>query len=91
LDIVHNIGKEFCNEIVDTLLQRMKIYKMNITPYYLQRNAQAEVCNIIIAAFLKIQLLSSTLDCEQYIAPMMFAYNTSYHRSIKATPFKVRF
>jgi hypothetical protein len=31
------------------------------------------------------------MDWEQYIAPMMFAYNTSYHCNIKTTPSKVTF
>jgi hypothetical protein len=45
----------------------------------------------MIAAYLKTQVLSSTLDLEQYIAPMMFAYNTTYHRSIKSILFEVTF
>jgi hypothetical protein len=28
----------------------------------------------------------TTLDWEQYLAPMAFSYNTSLHRSIQATP-----
>jgi hypothetical protein len=43
--------------------------KDNITPYHQQTNAQAEVCNKTIAAYLKTQVLSSTLDWEQYIPP----------------------
>jgi len=27
------------------------------------------------------------LDWEPYLAPLMFYYNTSYHRSIKTSPF----
>ncbi len=69
----------------------MKIKKTNTTPYHPQTNAQAEVCNKIIVAYLKTQVLNSTLDWEQYIAPMMFAYNTIYHGSIKSSPFDVTF
>ncbi len=36
-------------------------------------------------------MLKSTLDWELNTAPMVFAYNTSYHRSIKTTLFKVTF
>ena len=31
----------------------------------------------------------STLDWEQYIPAMMFAYNTSYHSTIMSTPFEL--
>jgi hypothetical protein len=82
LEIVSDNGKEFCNEIVDTFMKLMDIKKTNTTPNHLQTNTQAEVCNKYIAACLKNKGLSSTLDWEQYIAPMMFAYNTSYLKSI---------
>ncbi len=70
----------------------MRIKKTNTTPYHQQTNAQAEVCNKIIAAYyLKTQVQNSTLDWKQYMGPMMFAHNTRYHRSIKTTPFEVTF
>jgi hypothetical protein len=46
------------------------------------------VYNKAIAAISKH---SSTLNWEQYIAPMICAYNTSYHKSIKTTLFEVTF
>jgi hypothetical protein len=61
----------------------MRIKNSNTTPYHPQTNAQAEVYNKTIAAYLKTQVLSSTLDWEQYIAPMIIAYTTSYHCNIK--------
>jgi hypothetical protein len=69
----------------------MGIKKTNTTPYHPQTNAQSEVCNKPIAAYLKKQFLNSTLDWKQYIAPMMFACNTSYHRRIKSFLFEVTF
>ncbi len=36
-------------------------------------------------------MLSSLLDWEQYIAPMMFAYSTNYQRTIKKSSFEVTF
>jgi hypothetical protein len=49
------------------------------------------VCIKTIAAYLNTKVLNSTLDWEQYMAPMMFAYNTSYHPSIKTTPLEFTF
>jgi transposase InsO family protein len=71
LEIVSDKGKEFCNEIVDTLLKLTNIKKTRTTPFHPQTNAQAEVCNKTIAAYLKFQILSSIKDWEQYMAPMM--------------------
>ena len=34
---------------------------------------------------------TDTLDWELYMAPMAFAYNTSFHRTLKATPFKITY
>jgi hypothetical protein len=53
LKIVLDNGKEFCNEIVDTLLRFMKVKNINTTLYQPQTNAQEEVCNKAIAAYYK--------------------------------------
>jgi hypothetical protein len=39
LEIILDNGKEFCNEIVDTLLILLKIKKRNTTPYQPQTYA----------------------------------------------------
>ena len=69
----------------------MKVKKTTTSRYHPQTNAQVEVCNKTVAQYLKTPVDSSTLDWELYIAPMPFAYNTSYHRTIKTTPFKLTF
>jgi hypothetical protein len=63
----------------------LRIKKINTTPYHPQTSVQAEVCNKTIAAYSKTKALNSTLSWEQYMAPMMFAYNPSYHPSTKST------
>ena len=90
-EIVSDNGKEFCNEVVDKLMKLMKIKRTTTSPYHPQTNAQVEVCNKTVAQYLKTQVESNTLDWELYMAPMAFAYNTSFHRTIKTTPFKLTF
>jgi hypothetical protein len=34
---------------------------------------------------------TNTLNYELYLAPMAFAYNASFHRTISSTPFKVTY
>jgi len=59
--------------------------------YHPQCNAQAEVCNKTIAKYLNSFVDETTLDWEQYLAPMAFSYNTSLHRSIQATPYSLTY
>ena len=49
-------------------------------------NSQAEVAKKTIQKYLIDYMDKSTLDWELYIAPSMFAYNTSFHQSVTNTP-----
>ena len=69
----------------------MNIKRTTTSPYHPQTNAQVEVCNKTVAQYLRTQVENITLDWELYMAPMAFAYNTSFHRTIKTTPFKLTF
>ena len=91
LEIVSDNGTEFCNQVIEKLLTLLNIQKTTTTPYHPQSNAQVEVCNKTIAKYLKTKVSTDTLDWEFYLAPMMFAYNTSYHRTTKSTPFEITF
>jgi len=61
------------------------------TAYHPQCNSQAEVANKTIAKYLASFVDSTTLEWEDLLAPLMFSYNTSYHRSVKNTPFYLTF
>jgi hypothetical protein len=50
-----------------------------------------EVVNKTIAQYLKTQVDTNALNWELYLAPKAFAYNTSFHRTIGSTPFKVTY
>ena len=65
--------------------------KTTRSSYHPQTNAQVEVCNKTVAEYLKTQEAANTLNWELYMAPMAFAYNTPFHRTIKTTPFKLKF
>jgi transposase InsO family protein len=91
LEIVSDQGKEFCNEVVGDLLKRLKVKKTTTTPYHPQTNAQVEVVNNTIAQYLKTEVDTNRLNWEFYLAPMAFAYNTSFHRTISSTLFKVTY
>jgi hypothetical protein len=87
LEIVSDNGKEFRNKLAEELYKRLNIDHTTTAAYHPQCNAQAEVCNKTIAKYLNSFVDETTLDWEQYLAPMAFSYNTSLHRSIKTTPY----
>jgi hypothetical protein len=91
LDIITDQGKEFCAKLSNELFKRLGTNHLTITPHHPQCNSQAEVANKTIAKYLASFSDDSTLNWELYLAPLMFSYNTSFHRSIKNTPFYLTF
>ena len=69
----------------------MQVSHLKTTAYHPQCNGQAEVANKTIAKYLASFVDESTLDWEDYLPPLMFVYNTSFHRLIKAMPFFLTF
>jgi hypothetical protein len=86
LEIVTDQGKEFCNKMSDEIYKLINTKHQTTTARHPQCNAAAEVCNKTIAKYLNSFVDASTLDWELYLAPLMFCYNTSFHRSIKNSP-----
>ena len=84
-------GKEFCNKLLDALMKFLGIQHSKTTPSHPECNAQAEVFNKTIAKYMSTFVSSTTLDWEDYVPAMVFSYNTSYHSTIKTTPFELTF
>ena len=84
-------GKEFCNKLLDALMKFLGITHSKTTPSHPECNAQAEVFNKTIAKYMSTFVSSTTLDWEDYVPAMVFSYNTSYHSTIKTTPFELTF
>jgi len=81
-------GKELRNKLAAELYKRLNIEHTTTAAYHPQCNTQAEVCNKTIGKYLNSFVDETTLDWEQYLAPMAFSYNTtSLHRSIQNTPY----
>ena len=91
LEIITDQGKEFLNKLSDELWKLLGTQHNTTTARHPQCNAQAEVANKTIAKYLASFVDSSTLDWELYLPPLMFSYNTSYHKSVGNTPFYLTF
>ena len=91
LELISDKGSEFTSQLSKELYRLMNISHRTTTAYHPQCNSQAEVANKTIAKYLASFVDSSTLEWEDLLAPLMFSYNTSYHRSVKNTPFYLTF
>ena len=87
LDLVTDQGTEFCAKLSNELFTRLGTTHLTTSSHHPQCNSQAEVANKTIAKYLASFCDDSTLDWELYLAPLMFSYNTSFHRTIKTSPF----
>jgi transposase InsO family protein len=86
-ELVTDQGKEFTANVCSRLWEKLKIIHSTTSPRHPQTNSQAEVINKTIAKYLAAFVDESTLEWEPYLPALMFSYNTSYHRSIKTSPF----
>ncbi len=91
LQLITDQGKEFTNQMAEHLFSSLNIRHSTTSSYHPQCNSQAEVCNKTIAKCLAAFVDKSTLDWVLYIPALMFEYNTSFHCSIQATPFSLKY
>jgi len=91
LDIVTDQGREFCAQLSESLFKKLGAHHFKTAPYHPQTNSQAEVANKTIQKYLASFVDDTTLDWELYLFPLMFSYNTSFHRSILNTPHMLNF
>jgi hypothetical protein len=87
LNLVTDQGTEFCARLSKEVFSRLGTAHLTTSLHHPQCKSQAEIANKTIAKYLSSFCNDSTLDWELYLAPIMFAYNTSFHRTIKTSPF----
>jgi hypothetical protein len=91
IDLVTDQGTEFCAKLSKELFTRLGTAHLTTSSHHPQCNSQAEVANKTIAKYLSSFCDDSMLDWELYLAPLMFSYNMSFHRTIKTSPFTLTF
>jgi transposase InsO family protein len=86
--IVSDRGKEFLNNMMKDLCDFMGIDHTATSAYHPQSNAQAETYNKTMSRYLSAMLDNKlTLDWEELLPAMMFAYNCHVHRATQESPF----
>ena len=84
-------GREFCNQVVEHLLQLLGTKHTTTSAYHPQANAQVERLNRTILEYLRGQIPDDSKDWERLLPVFEFHYNSSFHSSIGMTPFEVLF
>ena len=86
--VVTDQGKEFCNQVLDTVCELWGTNKKRTSSYHPQSNSSAESYNRSMVKYMRAVLDNDkTTDWEHYLAPMMLSYNTHIHRATKESPF----
>ena len=91
IEILSDMGGEFKNKLSESLWTMLGTSHSTTSPRHPQCNAQCEIANKTIAKYLSSYVNQDTLDWEVYLPPLMLYYNTSFHRSIKTSPFFLTF
>jgi len=84
-------GKEFVNKLSKEMFDLLDIKHTKTSPAHPQCNAQVEVFNKTVAKYLSSFVDETTFDWEQYLPALRFSYNTSYHSTIRTTPYELLF
>ena len=86
-EIVSDRGKEFHNQVMRYLLEKLGIEIKLCAVAHPQANAHVEIINKSIANYMKAMMDTQATDWVPLLAPMQFAYNNRVHESTMHTPF----
>jgi transposase InsO family protein len=93
-EIVTDQGKEFCNDLVKDLWQRLKVRHKTTTPYHPRANGAAERFNATMDKYLRKLMVQDDRESGswvEYIPSLMVAYNTKVHKGMRTSPFKAMY
>lgn len=89
--VISDQGREFVNEVVDTLMERFQTDHRITSAYHPQSNGQRERDNRTLKTALCKLVNEQGDDWDLYIPGVLFAYHTTIHSSTKCTPFEVMY
>jgi hypothetical protein len=86
---INNDGwKEFVNKLSNKLFSLLNVQHTKTTPAHPQCNAQVEVFNKTVKAYLASFMDDTALDWKNFLPALMLSYNMSLHSPIAMMPFK---
>ena len=92
--IMTDNGREFCNDLEAETCRLLGINRSTTSHYHPKANGLAEVLNQTVQRYLRSALHAASRDnrdFDDFILPLQFAYNTTYHHTNRCTPFEATF
>lgn len=89
--IITDGGKEFCNKILNRVLEKLDIKHHNTSPYHSQTNPQAETYNKTIIHFIQKFLPSDSSNWTSLLPYVVISHNSAVHSSAKVTLMQLLF
>jgi transposase InsO family protein len=89
--IISDQGTSFKNQLMNSLSQLLGYHHIFSTPYHPQSNGQIERFNGTFVTQLAKLTDRETNNWDEYLYPIVFAYNTGIHSTTNITPFELTF
>jgi transposase InsO family protein len=87
-NILSDRGKQFLGNVFKVITTVFNIHKVNTSPYHPQTDGLTERFNQTMEQMLRSYASDFPLDWDLWLPLVKFAYNTSYHESIKMSPYE---
>lgn len=86
--LVSDNGSTFVSRLCKQMMAMFKINHRFAWPYHPQANGRVERFNATLIKCLSTLVETRQTDWAKYVAPVVHAYNTSYHPLVGATPYE---
>ena len=87
----HDLGREFNNQLFTQLHRLTGIRMSNTTPYHPEGDGQSERFNRTVINMLKCIPENEKMNWMAHLPKLMFAYNSTIHKSTQFSPFFLLF
>jgi transposase InsO family protein len=85
--LVTDCGKEFINEILDSITNLLGIRKLKTTVYRLSSNGKIERVHSFLNNLLAKTISDHQKDWQERLSAVVASYNASYHEAIGYSPY----
>lgn len=89
--LITDQGSHFVAELTRTIVESCNTTHVLATPYHPTSNAQTERFNATFAPALAKLITDQTKEWDDFLQPVIYAYNTSRHATTTLTPFQIMF